>query len=249
MNGSHEELFDEVAAYALGALGPNDAARAREHLATCAECRAEYDALRPTVTALANSAEACPDLEHGAVVASPMLKARIMRDVRADAAAKSKSKSNPTPGTWSVYVTAASIAIAIGVSMYAFNLSERLNHLQTQVSHADSADAQMLADLKNPTAKRYPVDGGEVVVSDGHVYLTMIDLPAPPLGKVYQAWTLGKGAKAVAPSLTFSPDSRGIAMIALPNDAATLAAVAISVEPVGGSKAPTSKPLFVRPLV
>jgi hypothetical protein len=147
--------------------------------------------------------------------------------------------------------TAASVAIAVGVSLYAFGLSERISDLQAKIAHATTVDNEqqhMLADIKSPLAKRYPIDGGEVVAVHHTLYITMVDLPAPPSGKVYQAWTLKKGAKVMSPSVTFAPDARGVALIALPVDSSNTAAVALSVEPAGGSKAPTSTPVFVRTL-
>jgi anti-sigma-K factor RskA len=80
------------------------------------------------------------------------------------------------------------------------------------------------------------------------MYLTLAKLPPLPRGKVYQAWTLPKGAKAVQPSLTFSPNADGVAVVALPVDASKVGAVAVSVEPEGGSKTPTTTPTFVRPI-
>ena len=234
MNGSHEELLDDVAAYALGVLPESQASTVRAHLATCETCRAEYDALRPAVTALASSADSN---------ASPLLKARIMRDVRAEAV----RKTSRSP--WS-YVAAASIALAIGTSLWAYALQERVSSLQSQVAHVTNPtnQEQMLADVRSPIAKRYPITDGEVVVVHRAIYFTLVDLPSLPEGKVYQAWTLKKGAKNMAPSVTFSPDARGVALIAIPIDSSTTSAVALSVEPAGGSSQPTSTPLFVRPL-
>jgi hypothetical protein len=51
----------------------------------------------------------------------------------------------------------------------------------------------------------------------------------------------------VAPSVTFVPRP-GLTLVELPESADGLAAIAISVEPEGGSKAPTSTPAFVRSL-
>jgi anti-sigma-K factor RskA len=65
---------------------------------------------------------------------------------------------------------------------------------------------------------------------------------------VYQAWTLAPGAKTVSPSLTFVPDRNGFVVVSLPQSVGDVSAVAVSVEPTGGSKAPTTKPLFVQPL-
>jgi anti-sigma-K factor RskA len=52
----------------------------------------------------------------------------------------------------------------------------------------------------------------------------------------------------MAPSVTFTPNSDGVAIVALPVDATRVGTVAVSVEPDGGSKAPTTTPTFVRPL-
>ena len=89
---------------------------------------------------------------------------------------------------------------------------------------------------------------GLVARSNGRIIIALQRLPALPKGKVYQAWTLRRGAKAVAPSITFTPDPSGLVFVELPGSAADLAAVALSVEPMGGSKAPTTTPAFVRPL-
>jgi len=119
----------------------------------------------------------------------------------------------------------------------AADLTSRLRLLDARV-------AKMVA----PGSKHFPVAAGEVVASGDRVVIALHDLPKLPAGKVYQAWTLATGAKVVAPSITFGPDAAGVAVIELPEHASKLAAVAVSVEPAGGSKAPTSKPAFVRAL-
>jgi hypothetical protein len=106
----------------------------------------------------------------------------------------------------------------------------------------------MIADLIASDAQRYPVPQGEVVKHGTHVYLTLHALPSLPRGKVYQAWTIAKGSKTLVPSIVFTPSAAGVAIVALPENADNLAVIALSVEPEGGSKAPTSKPTFVRPL-
>ena len=75
---SHDEMLDNVALYALGALSPREAAEVAAHLQTCEECRAEYALLRPAVTAVGYSAEADALTEAPSV----LLKARLMKQVR-----------------------------------------------------------------------------------------------------------------------------------------------------------------------
>jgi anti-sigma-K factor RskA len=131
------------------------------------------------------------------------------------------------------------------------NANARAATLQAQIAQNErvrTRDREMVADLVAVDAQRYPVPQGDVVKHGSHLYLTLHALPPLPRGKVYQAWTIAKGSKTLAPSIVFTPSASGVAVVALPENAETLAVVALSVEPDGGSKSPTSKPTFVRPL-
>jgi anti-sigma-K factor RskA len=223
----HDEMLDNIAMYALGSLSPGEAAEVAAHIETCKECRAEYQFMRPAVTAVAYSAEACADASTGAAAPSPLIKARVMQRVRAEAG------QQRVPHVWPAYLFAAAcLAIALITGLAQIALNARL-----------ISQAQTIADLTAPDARRFAFSGGEVLTRGDHLYLAMRDLPAPPPGHVYQAWTLAKGAKTVAPSTTFLPGSGGATVVRLPETATTLAAVAVSVEPTGGSKQPTTKPI------
>lgn len=228
----HDELLDNVAAYALGVLSSPQAAAMEEHLQTCELCREEYRFLQPAVTAVAYSAEACSDVAIGAV-ASPLLKARVMKRVRAEAARQAQVRR------WPAYALAAAcLAIAILTGLADIALNARLQRETAQTR----AQAQLIADLSAPDARRYVFPRGEVVTRGDRLYLALRDLPALPTSRTYQAWTLAKGSTAVAPSVTFEP-AGGVALVRLPQAATTIAAVAVSVEPAGGSQRPTTKPI------
>ena len=249
MNEQHEAMLDDVATYALGALAAPEAARVREHLKTCAECRAEYQALAPTALAVAHeSPDAAP---------SPLLKARIMRGVRGEATAPARRASAPI--VWPAYlVAAACFCVAIVSSLVNLSLMEQLKSAQNEVAqsqHSESGltrnladEKTMVADLMDDSAQRYTVRDGQVVRVASRLYITLHDLPKPPRGKVYQAWTQAKGAKIMSPSVTFIPNAAGVAAVALPVDGRATQAVAVSVEPEGGSKAPTTTPVVVQSL-
>ncbi|HET9029275.1 MAG TPA: anti-sigma factor [Candidatus Aquilonibacter sp.] len=253
MNDTHDAMLDDVAVYALGSLPPADAQRVREHLETCPQCRAEYEALAPVTAAVARSAEACSSESEGAVVASPLLKARIMREVRATSA-QPAAPVRRTPVVWPAYLAAAAcFVLAIGLGISNLSLTRHLHQVELAQKSANEhpavaaavTDERALADLVNAGAKRYPVPGGEIVSSNNRLYIAMHDMPEPPKGKVYQAWTLPKGSKTMVPGQTFTPDKRGIAIVALRPGASTTHAVAVSIEPPGGSKAPTSSPVVL----
>jgi anti-sigma-K factor RskA len=256
---AHETLLDNVAVYALGALPPQEAQEVRAHLASCPECREEYRLLRPAVNAVGVSAEACPDAAtavDSVAPPGPLLKKRIMQKVRPNVAQMRAVR----PIVWPAYaVAAACLAIALVTGIMNMSLNGKLRESQSKVAqlNAHSAVAARelarqrteLADLIAPDSQRYPVTAetasGEVVKHGNRLYIAMNALPPPPKGKVYQAWTLHAGATKMSPSVTFVPNSSGVAVVPVPTPAASVVAVAVSVEPDGGSKQPTSKPTFV----
>jgi anti-sigma-K factor RskA len=255
----HDELLDTVAVYALGALPPQEAQTVREHLQTCAECREEYRLLRPAVNAVGVSAEACPDAASAANAVAPpgpLLKKRIMQKIRPNVAQMQAVR----PIVWPAYaVAAACLLVALVTGIINISLNAQLHESQGKVAqfktHADVAARQMqrqsteIADLVASDSQRYPVTAetasGEVVKHGNRLYIAMNALPPPPKGKVYQAWTLRAGATKMSPSVTFVPNSSGVAVVPVPANAASVVAVAVSVEPDGGSKQPTSTPTFV----
>jgi anti-sigma-K factor RskA len=79
--------------------------------------------------------------------------------------------------------------------------------------------------------------GGWVIGSN------LSDLPG---GKVYELWFQPTGETGVRPAGTFVPTD---GTVASPADLrGTFAALAVSVEPPGGSAQPTSEPIFVAPI-
>ena len=67
-------------------------------------------------------------------------------------------------------------------------------------------------------------------------------LPQPPDGRTYQLWTIRKGRPRGAG--TFLPDARSHAEVRLAGRYRRDDVVAITVEPLGGSRRPTTEPLF-----
>jgi anti-sigma-K factor RskA len=189
------------------------------------------------------------------------MKERLMAAVRSDVAPGGRApvSATRTSAMWGTTLAAAAAVVFALVSVIQnFGLRSDLHDAQTRVAtlqtriDADrrtvARDRRMLTDLTASDAKRYTVAYGTVVTRGAHVYLALASLPPLAPGKVYQAWTLARGAKAVAPSVTFTPSQTGITLVPIPEDAGNLTAVAVSVEPQGGSRQPTTKPAFVQPL-
>ncbi len=164
--------------------------------------------------------------------------------------------ARPRPPVWPAYLVAAfCFAIVIATTLSNLALTTQLRDLQTQIERTDQRASEVeralaiqrteLADLMNASALRYGVSHGQVIASNDRLYILLHDMPMPPRGKVYQAWTLAQGARLMAPSVTFIPDAHGLVIAALPDsDADRTSAVAVSVEPESGSRQPTTALLF-----
>jgi len=187
------------------------------------------------------------------------------------APSRSGSPARSRPALVPYGLAAAAIAVAAYLGVSDASLRGERDTARSDVAHLRASDAALrqtydaraaelaeaqgradsLADryaiLTDARTRRFVVPQGEVITAHGRVFYAL-RLPVLAQGKVYQAWTLAKGAKAVAPSVTFEPGRDGVAFVELPVKARDLAAVALSIEPAGGSKTPTTKPKFVRPL-
>lgn len=92
-----------------------------------------------------------------------------------------------------------------------------------------------------------PTCGGEVIETAGLFRLTSRGLPDLPAGKVYQVWII-HGNNPPIPEPTFTTNERGEGASDIPSFPAAGDVIAVTVEPEGGSKAPTSKPVLVSTL-
>jgi anti-sigma-K factor RskA len=250
-----EALLELVAAYALGVLPARDHALVTAFILADPEARREFEDLRGAANLIGLVAEEPVDTRR-----SLRMKERLMATVRGSADSPRMRPVSARRGPVWAASLAAVAAFVFGLISVIQNLGLRsdLADLQrrTAALQAQSAgerrtlarDETMLADLSAANAKRYPVAYGTVVTRGSHLYLALSQLPELPRGHVYQAWTLARGAKTMTPRNTFTPSPSGVTLVPLPDDATRVAAVALSVEPDGGSRAPTTKPTFVQPL-
>jgi anti-sigma-K factor RskA len=257
-NSNREEMLESVALYALGVLPREDAALVVAFIANDDDARREYLDLRVAADALGHAAEEPVDSAR-----SSRMKERLMARVRSDAAAGTVIPRR-LPAAYPAWMWGTGLAAAAAIVFSLVSVVQDVNlrgdlattqrrnaALQSQLGQSERVagqDRRTLTDLLAPDAKRYDVAAGTIVRRRDRIYFAFSRLPALPKGRVYQAWVAPKGSTTVAPSVTFTPNADGVAVVALPVDATRVGAVAVSVEPEGGSKAPTTKPAFVRPL-
>jgi anti-sigma-K factor RskA len=210
---------EDVAAYVLGALEPDEAEAFRAHIAECAACREE-------VAAFEQVTEAMPPA--GAVYAVPRgLKKRVMHDVRAN-----PKHSNARPPelagpllrgpllVWSGALAAILIAVVVAVALTSGG-SSGTRTIQASVGSA------------------------ELRVTDGRGDLVVHRLPQLPAGRIYEMWVQRGSAPPVPTGTLFGVGSSGTAAVGVPGSLDGTSAVMVTNEPAGGSPAPTTTPLIV----
>jgi anti-sigma-K factor RskA len=261
---SEQDRFRElIEAYALGALDASEQAALEAHLAEgCPGCAKGLEEARYLVSQLAYLA---PPAEP-----SEMLKARLLREVRADLGPAKITEMKASTGTIPLWLWAG-VAAMLLLSVYstwdarkmqrevqdvnaraAAELKER-KKLEQELSVAKH-EARILTDPASKKIEIMPNDKEMPKLEamwhpELGIYITGQKMPMPKGNKVLQLWLIPKtpGAKPM-PSHTFWPDANGkiAEMVANPPEVmAQTKALAITEEPPGGSPQPSSTPLWV----
>jgi anti-sigma-K factor RskA len=220
----HDRWRDELAAFALGALEPGEAAELERHLAGCGECRAELDWLRPAVHQLP---ESVPRAEP-----PPELRARLMEQVRSEAGPSQSTASPDRPARWTgrrlglrplVGLATAALLVA-ALAGYAISGGD---------SGGDGTSTVITGNSPGVTAQM--VRQGETGT------LRLANLHQLPPNKVLQAW-VQRGKRVVSAKTLFVPNSDGTATATI-DGMDGVSAVMVTAEPRGGSTQPTSTPI------
>jgi hypothetical protein len=177
-------------------------------------------------------------------------------------AASATRSARPTLARW---LAAAALLLAIGAIAYDFSLRgtiQRLSVARAELRDSTSALERRLADQQ---AILDGLTGPGVRVIDASVasarqpYARMFwdqptnrwtfvahNLPATAPGHTYQLWLVTRDQKKVSAG-TFTPSAGGFALVraTYPLSPDSLAAIAVTNEPAGGSAQPTTTPFLV----
>jgi anti-sigma-K factor RskA len=219
----HLRWGDDLAAYALGALEPREAAEFEGHLVDCDVCRAELVRLTPAVDGLSTSV---PRLEP-----PPALRKRIMDVVEAEAGARSVASTPQRPRRrWAWAWRPAPIAALAAAVVIAFVAGFALRG-------GDGSTTTVSAEALTGTAVN-----AALVEHDGAWHLQVDKLPKAPADHVYEIW-IQRGKDVQASSL-FVLSRDGRAQVPLSEKLQDGDIVMVTVEPAGGSATPSSDPLL-----
>lgn len=214
----HDRLREALAPYALGALAPEEAAELEHHVERCADCRAELVWLTPAVRMLPEAVDQ--------VEPPPPLRRRVMAEVEADAGrgaepAAARRRRLPAFGLRPATAVFVGLAIAVAVAT-GFAIGGGGDPAsRTEVSRA-GVTAELTREGESGT-------------------LELAGVRSLPPERVLQAWVRRDGEVESA-GVLFAPDEDGTAVAAL-DHLEGVGTVMVTVEPRGGSDAPTSEPI------
>ncbi len=136
-----------------------------------------------------------------------------------------------------------------GSSSAVMNENAELKERLRKESVAADELAQVNSVLSSPSPRVLQLEGQEpAALSSATVYwdvqgnrwVVTATLPPAPEGKVYQLWFVTSSAKISAGLIHPDGAGHGFVQLQFPSDIGPLAAVAITLEPEGGSEQPTS---------
>jgi len=226
--------------YALDALDDFERARFERHLVICSPCQLETEELQATVARLA---------EVEATTAPAGLRSAVMTQIEttAQVVPRGAPTSVGAPGKArqvTRWLAAAAAVLAIGtVGAGTFAYQER------QSVETLTAQSQMIADLvasPDTIIRKMPMgDATSSVVmspSRGQAMMIAQGVPALPADQTYELWTLTADGDA-RPAGIWAPGPNGTATVPLEGDLSKTAAVAVTIEPAGGSATPSGPPI------
>lgn len=258
MTARDDDLRESAAAFALGALTPEEARAFEAVLAESPEVRADFAAYREVAGLLPLAADApAPDRR---------LRERVL------ARATGRIKRQPAVGrrkgdrrlrlalAVSVILAAVATALAATFARAQRELAARAAHVEARLEAVSSRlpgrDSLVDALLAPGVELHHFTAAGDSPPSIQFFWnreqqvaiLHASGLPALDGDRVYQLWLVPAGGAPV-PSSTFRPEEGGRALvrdIQVPADSATpYESFAVTEEPAGGSLAPTTTPRFV----
>lgn len=213
----HNRWSDDLGAYMLGALEPQEAEAFERHLEGCERCQEELRWLEPAIQALPETVERTEPPRQ--------LREALMAEVREDARAAERPAPAAPRRRWLLKPAvgfAVLVLLVAGIVGYEVGRDggDEGGGASTIVRQIDGMTVTMIQEG----------DGGK---------LELAGVPQPPEDKVFEAWVARDGEIEAVPALIV-PDRHGHAETTIA-DMTGVEEVMVTVEPRGGSETPTGE--------
>ena len=221
----HDHYQEDVGAFLLGALEPDEQAAFERHIAGCPECRAEIEELRVAADALPRSVEPFP--------VPPSLKRSLMAAVKEDARPAREPLLARLFAGIRPQLALAGAAVVLAVAIV----------VATQLGGGDNGKRVVAAAVDR---SRVPNATATVTLENGSGQLHVTGMPPPRPGQVYEIWL--KRGNQVQPGPLFNTDRSGNGAGAIPSELQGVDAVLVTREKTGGAMTPSEAPIISAPI-
>lgn len=246
---SSQEIHAQTGAYALGALDDRERRAFERHLRRCEACRQEVRGLVETTALLGSAAAEQPPEGLRTQVLREIGHTRQLPPLTSAGGRDPVRGRGPAHRAWARGATiaaAACLIIAVALGVVAVRQHNRADDLSARQQHI--AAVLSAPDARVETGKDTPYGTGMLIVShDRRKLLFALTRPSPlPKSRTYQLWFLSSSGHARSAGLVDTSDYGSRYLIT--GTPAAAAKVALTVEPAGGSKQPTTTPIMQLPL-
>ena len=236
----HTPYLENIPAYAIGALDVDDVTALETHLQNCPSCRTELAEFRAMSESLLTAIP--PKLP------SALLRKRLQSQLP-DSQKKPRLQTTLSFGRFAL---GFGVVILIALNLTSLMQMRTIQNQQTALLN-QVEDAQVaLALISSPNAQILPLAGdivsGSLLLDRQNNTAVLIARNLPQLGdeKIYQIWLVEEDGGRVSAGL-FRPDSEQpyTTKAILPSQTLTdYLGIGVTVEPAGGSEAPTGERVF-----
>lgn len=226
------EIHLLTGAYALDALDEVERRNFERHLRTCESCTLEVMEFSESAASLAERVATDPP---------PELRERVLAEVARTRQLAPNGRSMPRFSLRRTLVAAA-VVLLVGAGAGLGGIAWQSQRAAEQAQADAARIARVMTAPGRIEAVGTPKVGGRatVVAANGSAVFATDQLPKPPAGRTYQVWVIN-GAVTRSAGLLKLTDGTGQSLVSGVRDGTI---VAVSVEPEGGSKQPTTDPVL-----
>jgi anti-sigma-K factor RskA len=245
---TEEHVFDLLPAYALQILDEEDLIKVASHLSHCTICSQELESYKAAVNALA--------LNVPIQTPAPDLKSKILRRVQAEASYTPAfdRNHNPTPASkmrpnWTerIFLGQAGLVFAVfavfvilflGINNYL--LWQRVDDLEARVPGNNVQIVRLDGTGSAPQTVGYVI----VFKNNRYGSLTVENAPVLNEDQQYQIWLMKNGERISGGVFSVNDSGYGVLQVYSKEPLEVYDSFGITIEPVGGSPAPTGEKIL-----
>jgi anti-sigma-K factor RskA len=235
MTDNHLIYKENLAAYAMGALDPEETSALEAHLRTCDSCPAELAQYQ--------------HISAGLLAALPPQAPRAAIKKNLQKHLQSQVKANRPELKWSLnrMTIIAAFVLLLGLNIISVYEVYSLKQEQTELDGQYSSQQSAIAMLAYPSTQTFAFDqggvSGSLLVDKKRNLLSVFawHLPPAPAGKTYQVWLIDPQEDRTSGGFLIPENNQPFVMAVLksPQPLMSFVGLGVTLEPAGGSPKPT----------